>query len=262
MDRAIAFAPRTLGGAPLLLAFPPTGGAPHPTVLWFHGFGVDKEVHRKELEQLARAGFLAVGVDAAGHGARRMPDLDARQAAPHEQALRTMVELATRTADEVPAIVRALADEGLADAERVGLAGVSMGGYVVYKAVLVEPSIRAAVAILGSPEWPEGDSPHRHLDEFHDTALLSITAERDENVPPAAARGLHRRLATEHPDAAQRYMELAGAVHLMSEQHWNRAMDETLRWLTRHLVKSGTKSRWPGAGEPAAGTAVSPGSGR
>ncbi|HZG42328.1 MAG TPA: alpha/beta fold hydrolase [Longimicrobium sp.] len=235
MDRSIAFESRTGGGVPLLLAFPPTGEAPHPMVFWFHGFGVDKEVHRKELEQLARAGFLAVGVDAAGHGARRLADLDARQAAPHDEALRTMIDLAARTAGEVPSIVRALAEEGLGDAKRVGAVGVSMGGYVVYHAVLVEPRIRAAVAILASPEWPEGDSPHHHLDGFRRTALLSITAERDENVPPAAARELHRRLAMEHPKASQKYVELAGAVHLMSEEHWTQAMDETLRWLKEHL---------------------------
>ena len=216
MHPAVAFEPRTVGGVPLLLAFPATGDAPHPVVFWFHGFGVDKEVHRKELEQLAQAGFLAVGVDAAGHGERRLPDLDERQAAPHEQALRTMIQLVTHTADELPAVVRALAEDGLADAERVGAVGVSMGGYLVYRAVLVEPSIRAAVAILGSPEWPEGDSPHHHIDGFRHTALLSITAGRDENVPPAAARDLHRRLATEHPEAVQRYVELTDDVHLMS----------------------------------------------
>jgi dipeptidyl aminopeptidase/acylaminoacyl peptidase len=192
-------------------------------------------VHRKELEQLARAGFLAAGVDAAGHGARRLPDLDARQAAPHDEALRTMVHLARRTADEVPSIVRALADEGLADVGRVGIAGVSMGGYVVYRATLIEPLVRAAVAILGSPEWPGGDSPHHHLNRFRRTALLSVTAERDENVPPAAARQLHDRLAAMDAEPVHRYVELPGAVHLMSEQHWNQAIDESLRWLTRHL---------------------------
>jgi pimeloyl-ACP methyl ester carboxylesterase len=110
-----------------------------------------------------------------------------------------------------------------------------MGGYVVYQAVLVEPSIRAAVAILGSPEWPEGDSPHHHLDGFRRTALLSITAERDENVPPAAARELHQRHAAADPEPVHRYVELANAVHLMSEAHWNEAMDETLRWLEQQL---------------------------
>lgn len=234
---SIAFQPRTLAGVPLLLASADNAAAPLPAVLWFHGFGVDKETHRKELRQLAEAGFLAVGVDAAGHGARRLPDLDARQAAPHDEALRTMVELASRTADEVPGVVRALVKERLADGERIGAAGVSMGGYVVYAAVLAEPAIRAAVSILGSPEWPHGDSPHRRLDGFRRTALLSITAENDENVPPAAARALHQRLAENDPGSTRhRAVELPGAVHLMGEEDWNRTMKETLRWLTRRLL--------------------------
>jgi hypothetical protein len=37
------------------------------------------------------------------------------------------------------------------------------------------------------------------------------------------------------PEPVHRYVELAGAVHLMSEQHWTRAMDGTLRWFERHL---------------------------
>ena len=232
----ITFQTRTIADVPLLLAMPDDAARPLPAVIWFHGFGVDKETHRKELRQLAEAGFLGVGVDAAGHGARRLPDLDARQAAPHEQALRTMIALASQTADEVPSVVRALVDEGLADSGRIGAAGVSMGGYVVYRAVLVEPAIRAAVSILGSPEWPHGDSPHHHLEQLRNTALLSVTAERDENVPPAAARGLHRRLAEADPESARhRYVELHGAVHLMGEADWTRTMDETLRWLDRHL---------------------------
>jgi pimeloyl-ACP methyl ester carboxylesterase len=113
---------------------------------------------------------------------------------------------------------------------------VSMGGYVVYRAVLAEPGIRAAVSILGSPDWPHGDSPHRHLDGLRRAALLSITGERDENVPPAAARELHRRLAeADQALPLHRYVELPGAVHLMGEDDWNRTMDETLRWLAQHL---------------------------
>ena len=226
----IGWETRRAGAAPLLLAIP-HGARPMPTVLWFHGLSVDKETHRKELEQIARAGFLAVGVDAAGHGERRLPDLDARIDVSRDETIRFMLGLVEQTACEVPAIVRALVDDGLADAERVSAVGISMGGYLLYRAVLEEPSLRAAVAILGSPEWPEGDSPHRHLDAFRRIALLSITAEHDENVPPAPAREFHRRLG--QSDRA-RYVELPGAVHLMSAADWERTMDETLRWLAIH----------------------------
>jgi len=174
-------------------------------------------------------------VDAAGHGERRLPDLRERIDAPREQALRTMLELAERTAADVPAVVRALVHEGAADPGRVAVVGISMGGYVVYRAVVVEPSIRAAVAILGSPEWPEGDSPHHHREAFHRVALLSVTAENDENVPPAGARALHRALAADAPGSDRhRYVELPGAQHLMSEDDWRTTLDETLRWLALH----------------------------
>lgn len=219
----------------MLLARRENAAAPLPLVLWFHGFGVDTEMHRKELARLAGAGFLAAGVDAAGHGARRLPDLAERQAAPREQALRTLVELVRQTADEVPGVIRGLAAERLADADRVGAAGVSMGGYLVYRAAVVEPRIRAAVSILGSPAWPDDDGPDRDLDALARTALLSVTAERDENVPPDAARALHRRLGESRPAARQRYVELPGAVHLMGEADWNAAMDEAIQWLRMHL---------------------------
>lgn len=232
---SVTFEKRSAAGVPLLLARPGGLDGPLPLVLWFHGFGVGKEVHRPELERIAGAGFLAVGVDAAGHGERRLPDLDARIDAPREEALRTAVELAARTAAEVPAVVRALADDGLADPDRVAVAGISMGGYLVYGAVLAEPSVRAAVAILGSPEWPRGDSPHLHPEAFHRVALLSITAGRDENVPPDAAREFHRRLAADHPEPRRaRYLELPGAVHLMGAADWATTMDETIGWLARH----------------------------
>lgn len=231
----IDFDARTVAGVPLLLARRADADGPLPAVLWFHGFGVDKETHRKELAQLADAGLLAVGVDAAGHGARRLPDLAERQAAPREQALRTMIALVRQTADEVAAVVRALADAGMADADRVAVAGVSMGGFTVYRAAVVAPGLRAAVSLLGSPSWPEGGGPDGDLDALSRIALLSITAERDENVPPDSARALHRRLSNAHPDAHQRYVELPGAVHLVGEADWNAAMDETLRWLQRHL---------------------------
>jgi len=235
------FSTRTVAGVPLLVAAPDGVQAPAPLVLWFHGFGVDAAANGAELARLAEAGYLAVGIDAVGHGRRRIPDLAERQAAPRAAALHTMATLAEATALEVPALVDALVREGCADGERVAAVGVSMGGYLVYRAIVAAPAIRAAVAILGSPEWPsgtasDGDSPHLHLDAMRRVALLSITAERDESVPPDAARRLHARLAESHPPPERaRYEELAGAPHLMSAAQWERAMSLTLAWLDAHL---------------------------
>jgi hypothetical protein len=194
------------------------GASPRRAVLWFHGFNADAETHRPELERFARAGFDAYGVDAVGHGSRRWPDLEERVAAPREEAKRTMLEIADATAAEVPGLVDGLLAEGV---ESVSVVGVSMGGYVVYRALLLEPRLHAAVAILGSPEGLD-------FDRFAGLRLLSITAERDENVPPDTARALHAYLG----NTATNYLELEGVQHLLDAESWERAIATAIRWIS------------------------------
>jgi alpha-beta hydrolase superfamily lysophospholipase len=238
---------QTIAGVPVLVARPvpaPTQNA--PAVLWFPGFRADAAANAAELARLAEAGCVAVGVDAVGHGARRAGDLDARIAGTAGGARAVMLELAEATAAELPALVAALASAGLGDPARLGVVGVSMGGYLVYRAVQRlgaggAGGVRAAVALLGSPEWdvpgrPDPASPHRAPAAFRDVALLSVTAGRDASVPPEQARRFHAALAAGHPapDRA-RYVELPGAEHLLGADDWARAMDETVRWLGAHL---------------------------
>ena len=232
---AIVFARRTLAGVPVLLAHRAEHEGPLPVVLWFHGFRAAAADNRGELARIAAEGFLAVGVDAVGHGARRDPELAARIAASPAGALPVMLAQADATAAELPALVRALADAGLGDPSRVSLVGVSMGGFLAYRAATVLPALRAVVALLGSPEWSGDDGPHRRPHVFHDLALLSITAERDASVPPDAARRFHEALATAHPNPARaRHLELEGAEHLMSGEQWEAAMTAMLDWLRAH----------------------------
>lgn len=223
------------GSVPLLIVRPAAGSGPFPAVLWFHGLGVSKDTHQQELQEISDAGFLAVGVDAAGHGERSLASLSDRIAqASQDEALRLMLPLAELTARDVPLIVRTLRDDGLADERRIAVAGISMGAYTVYRAVAMVQGIRAAVALLGSPEWPEGISPHWHPEAFRQTAILSITAEDDASVPPDGARRFHAALASDaRRTAPARYLELRGGQHLLSDEHWKTARREMIDWLHR-----------------------------
>jgi hypothetical protein len=209
-----------LATAPALVYEPDR--APRATLLWYHGLGVAKETHEPELERFARAGIRAVGVDAAGHGERRLPNFEERFAPPREVIEPLLFQLVDESVREIPSILDALA------AEQAALCGVSFGGYITYRAAARERRVTAAVALLGSPD--AGD-----VDSMYPTALLSLTAENDVNVPPDAARAFHQKLEPRYVDAPDRlaYHEYPGAVHAMKEEEWNDAIERTIAWVLR-----------------------------
>lgn len=234
---SLAIARAMFARVPALIVRPVGGDAPAPTVVWLHGFGADKELHLPELCCLAEAGLLAVGMDAVGHGQRRLADFEQQFSGSPAGNPRLFYRLVSRTAAELPQFIDMLVEGGLTDPKRVAVAGVSMGGCIVYGAVTADRRIGAAAALLGSPEWLLPDSPHLALDRFSPTALLSITAENDTVVPSAAAQALHTRLSPryrEHPDRLS-YREIAGAPHFMSPEDWASAVGLAREWLTSFL---------------------------
>lgn len=226
------------GEVPTLLASPgATPGGERGAVLVYHPLGQDKSLHEEDLARLAAAGFLAVGVDAIAHGERRVAGAYARFRADPMGALR---EVVTATAAEVPGLVDALVARGWASPGRVGIVGVSLGGFVAYGAALAERRLAAAVCVAASPEWGEDPgSPHRAPDAFWPLALLSITAADDLLVPAEPARRLHAALAPRYAAAPERlrYLELPGEGHWMSAEGWARARDEAERWIERFVAR-------------------------
>ncbi|MBN8451458.1 MAG: dienelactone hydrolase family protein [Candidatus Accumulibacter sp.] len=223
---------------PLLIARPAGMVSPLPTVLWFHGFGADKEVHLPELCRLAELGLLAVGVDAVGHGQRQFADLAQHACRPPHETPRLFARIVNGTVAEVPALIDRLVELDLTDQQRVGVAGVSMGGCIAYGAIAGDRRLCAAAVLLGSPEWALAEVPELAVERFFPAALLSITAEHDTVVPPAAARVLHEKLEPryhKHPERLS-YREMAGASHFMQPQEWASAVDLASAWLTRFLA--------------------------
>ena len=224
-----------LAGVPALLATPTQGVAPFPTVLWFHGFRADALAHAAELEQCAALGMLAVGIDAVDHGARANPELAVRLAQSRDRAMPVMLDLVDRTMAELPAIIDVLVREHHADRSRVAFVGISMGAFLVYRAITAGFPMRAAVALLGAPA-SGASAPDTIALHYSRVALLSITAEYDVSVPPDATRALHRRLSDiAIPNARpQHHHELRGAGHLTNAAQWDEAMRETRAWLLQH----------------------------
>jgi dienelactone hydrolase len=230
----------SLAGAPALVVSdgPPVEAAPRGCVLVLHGLGGHKGVQRPELERLASVGFVAVGLDAVGHGARRWPDFEERFRGDGGSG-RAFRQLLRESVAEIPAVVDALVERGWGLPGRLGLAGVSLGGFVAYGGALAERRLGAAVAILGSPDWgPDAiESPHHAPGRFFPLPLLSLTAGGDDVVPPAPVHALHAALAPIYASAPDRHrhVEWPESGHEMRPSDWAAAWDEAIGWFGRFL---------------------------
>ncbi|HYW51711.1 MAG TPA: hypothetical protein VE861_13945 [Gemmatimonadaceae bacterium] len=227
-----------IAGVPSLVALPVDLRPGLPAVIWCHGFRADALAHARELERCAAAGFIAIGIDAVGHGARRDPDLASRLHRSPGGALPVMLQVVDDTVHEMPALLDALVREYAMDRSRVSMVGISMGAFIAYRCIASGIRLRSVIALLGSPERPDALSPHVLPMRFRDVALLSITAEHDASVPPAPVVAFHRVLdADTLRRAPARHHVLRGTGHLTSAPEWDEAMHETLDWLRREGLR-------------------------
>ena len=215
---------------PALMCFEesPEIAAKRGTILFYHGLTVCKETNLKELESLAATGFLAIGIDNAGHGERSVDYSDIADDVKNE----VFLELVRETANEVPALISELIDMRLAYPSKIGVCGISMGGFITYGAVALDKRITAAAPILGSPFWDGPGSPHLTPEKFFPAAVLSQNAGSDECVAPGHARNFHGILEKYYAGKKEniQYIEYAGERHMVSEAAWNTLWDRTLDW--------------------------------
>ncbi len=209
-------------------------------ILFYHGFKGAKEKNLRELNSLAEQGFLVAGVDAVGHGARVYPDFDARFANDSSTNNCEFIRVVRESAAEVPYLIDTL--NKMYTIKSFGIAGISMGGFITYAAILQERRLQAAVSILGSPHW-EGDeahSPESHLEKFSSIHLLSMNAGKDEMVPPHFARDFQAALKEYYTDYEQRfaYVEYSNSGHFIDDEDWIDCWGKTLRWFEEHLTLS------------------------
>lgn len=219
-----------MAGVPLLMVSrgAPLKAAQRGTVLFVHGLNAAKETHLGELERIATAGFLAIGLDAAGHGERQDPRFTGEH----------LIDAVVETSKELGPLVQMLEQAGLARRGAVGLCGVSMGGFVAYAAAS-SGRFEAVVALLASPMWKSdvAEHPAKHLAQFYPCALLSQLAGRDHLVNPAEALEFHALLEPSYAEAPER-LSLVGypdSGHFMRAQDWDAAMGRTLEWFERYL---------------------------
>lgn len=191
------------------------GEGPRPAIISLRGGGGSKsDVDLNAVRQLVERGLTVVTIDAYNHGDRAPAGFDMTRARGN---LAVFLDIIEHTARDLLAVAASLRDDPRIDAERIGLRGGSMGGYVVLMAVGLGLPAAAVLSICGGADYeriwdlrgagrsqrgaedvlkraPEVD-PIYHPLAFPPRPVLMIHGEKDPIVPIAGQRALYDALA-------------------------------------------------------------------
>ena len=208
----------------------PVAGVRAPCVLLLHGYRSHKEQMADTVGRaLLDVGIASLAVDLPLHGEReRELDANARR---NPLAL---VAVWRAAQSECRDALGWMADHPAIDAERLGVAGYSMGAFLGVIVASKNPEVRALVLAAGG-DLPEGTPFERVIRTVADPAR-AVRSLR--GVPLLMVHG--RRDRTVLPDQAQRFFE---AAHEPKELRWYNAghwlpdvaVSDAAAWLAARL---------------------------
>lgn len=200
----------------------PATGTLRASVILLHGYSASAAVHRGDAATFASATTEVLLPDAPGHGERDDGRLAAIAALPDERRFAAILELARQWGSELPELAARCRERG---AQRVGLVGISMGGFAALGALMQPCPFDAVVALLAAPHLVESGAitPGR-------PPLLLGLAGLDVAVPPEPGRRFAR-------DYGAELCEYPQSGHMMRGDDWHDLWRRTGAFLRRHLAQ-------------------------
>jgi dipeptidyl aminopeptidase/acylaminoacyl peptidase len=235
------------------------GGSPMPLLILSHGFSSDKKTFAGKnniMERFAEKGFFVVSFDNRSHGERKgRSDIERINKGASGFDVYRIRKLIKESADDVVKIIDHYEKNPSIDAENTGISGVSMGGFVSFRAALMDKRIKAVAPIIGSPYWediPEVNpplllkrspvdlfrlkifskmfSPNYFVNKFEGKRILIQNGGADKHVHIKAVENFYGDLVTIVPNAELVvYPEIK---HEVTEEMISKAVD----FLTNEMI--------------------------
>jgi dienelactone hydrolase len=241
-------------GIPVIWVRPQQDVTPRRLVIFLIGFSGLKERVEPYLQDLARAGFIALSFDLWQHGSRGTETKEQIVARVFANFRRYMWPIIGQTALDATRVID-WAVEQFGVAPEVAMGGISLGGDISLAAAGLDTRIRRVAAIIATPDWlrpgmrrgnppellPPGTpdsyarffydrlNPITHLEAFAQRPAITFELGADDtHVPPEAALRFEAALRQRYPDYGD---DLRVTLHLGCGHEVIPAMwDNCLAW--------------------------------
>lgn len=225
---------------------------PKPLIILSHGFLCKKEDWKEYMVELAEVGYYTVALDNRLHGERKGFDaVTSEEGIDFYKICRTIKD----NADDITVLIDYFTAKPEIDKDRIGMVGVSMGGFTTYRAVVIDKRIKVAVPIISSPTWEDipGDyyadnnpeifknlsdfskqyGPSNFIDKFYPTALFIQVGSEDKHFNVEKLKLFHQNVKEFYKNDLSK-LELIiydGIAHEFTDVMWNNAK----AWLNKYL---------------------------
>ncbi|MBN2045350.1 MAG: dienelactone hydrolase family protein [Anaerolineales bacterium] len=258
----------------------PVDGQHSPVIVFIPGYGGTKETGLSIGCQLARQGFFFMAFDPLYHGQRSDPrlgnsaDPDLGSIYPPEMGMDTfytMNRIIWQCLEDVRSLLKSVEDDGRADLTSCGVTGLSMGGYASYLVFANLAEMKAAVPMIGipnftrrwkdlldecafsNPDWAqaienkasetnertqfiEQIDPYSKLKQIAPKALLMMNCDFDTDQPKHYAIDCYRELLPAYQGNKENLkLNIYPAGHQVTPE----MEDDAAAWFTRHLLGTG-----------------------
>lgn len=232
---------------------------PIPAVICLHGWTGNKEGMLQHCLRMADAGFFAIAIDARMHGERLDPAFWSKFG---ENFPRTFFSVVIETARDLTQVVDFLEKRPDADSSRLGLMGISMGGFISLVAAHLEKKLKAVASVLGAADFqlflsrmaslkvlpfkqqpmhqPDNETkrlfekydPLNNLDKFPLTALLLMGGSQDSIIPHEGITRLYEALK---PYYAFDPEKIKLKFYPVGHEYTLEMESEVVQWFMKHL---------------------------
>jgi pimeloyl-ACP methyl ester carboxylesterase len=233
-----------------------------PLLFLLHGFSGEKENFRKQLLELASQGYYGVAMDNRGHGERQQEDAF-RKLVSEENGLNMLKvrQLIKDSADDLVSLINYYSEceNPSINPLRIGVAGISMGGFITYRAMMLDSRIKVGTPLIASPFWEDlpGNlpkelkvnrepevinalneysqkySPGYHPECFAPRPLLIQIGADDRHFDVGRVTTFYQKIMPNYHENAERVKLdiLPNVAHEVTPEMWSNAVN----WLKRYL---------------------------